>query len=122
MTNHHPVAIKLDPNKAFAEADKLYLQDCCGLLLPWTLSAFFEDGGVDTAEDVKDFVAKQYMFPTFPLKGGAIDEEDVYQYPDDPPLNPVAKISSESGIDVLIYQYAIIAFRDEAMTYITRMD
>lgn len=86
----------------------------CGLPLAW--ASRWDGTGL-----LKDLLAAYYGFPMLEISGGTIGADGLYSYPEDPDLQPLAKIEFESCV-YWQYDYGIVAIVSESETYITRMD
>ncbi len=115
------IDVIIDPNEHYTGIiDREKLTEACGCIPVWVAEAMGRRAAGD-GESVKDIVCGMYGFPCHPFSG-VVDEEGVYNYPEDPPLNPYMKITGIGGDIVYIYQCAIIAFISKDETYVTRMD
>jgi len=115
------ITVRIDPCEGFEGAERGRLVEACGLLLPWAVLAL--SVGVEAGEELRDKMAELYQFGIHESVGGSVDRDGVYSYPEDPPMRPLASVIDSEGHEALIYQHAVIAFRDRAgWCYVTRMD
>ena len=114
--------ITIDPTKGFKHAPLKALYEVMGLL-PYITLAGFDNGVGDTVAAVYKGMVTAYGFGDMSYKGGSVDEEGVYRYPEDPPLAPVARFEREgTPVKVYIYQYALICVTDGENAIFSRMD
>ena len=113
----------LDPRGQFTNVKPEYLIAGCGLI-PYFVYDAFEVAPSGSPEDIYTNMVSSYGFGDMRHEGGTVDSETgVYNYPEDPPMNPLLKIGSTmSDVVVYIYQYAIITVTDNTDTIVSRMD
>lgn len=118
--------MSVNPTGHFAGVDTFDLLEACGLIPAW-LSQY----GRDLADDlevapIKEFLTQCYGFgDLMEMTGSTITESGVMQYPGDPDLHPLILVTyKDSGVEVMQYQYGIVAMRDskEDGWFLTRMD
>jgi len=101
----------LDPNKKFGHMTDQELADSLGLI-PTFIE--LED------EDVITAALNRYQFGGPSMKGGTVDSNGVYLFPEDPPLEPYATCMA-GGKTIYVYAYGMISFVDiitkETVTY-----
>lgn len=113
--------VTIDPLAAFEKVQPGRLFAATGLIPQFAMEAFA--GPSETVREFYDHMVKIYGFGGWELKGGEVDKAGVYLYPEDEPLSPLVLLQyPESSIEVLIYQHAILAIRDEDETIVCRMD
>ena len=113
--------VSVDPNGHFkasgAKMDRLV--EACGLLPLFAAQCYGE--GLKDPEAFQKQMVSIYGFGDYRMDG-TVDSEGVYNYPEDPPLHPLVALSyPENPIEVLIYQYAILAVKGPDETIISRM-
>lgn len=96
------------------QIDNLQAIEACGLVLPWAQSW-------DGAGSLKDYLAGRYGFPMPEMEGGLVHLNGLYTYPDDPDLEPLAKVTFDSCV-FWQYPYGIVAIVTPSGTFVTRMD
>ena len=103
----------LDPNRHFHNVDRDRLMEVMGILPVWAA----EPG------PTKECFERNYQFGVHEMKGGEVDTNGNYLYPDDPPLRPVAKMSKDDEV-IYFYQHAMVAitYSDGSDPFVTRMD
>jgi len=101
----------IDPNNKFMRDDPNRLLGSLGIIPNFITN--------DT-KDVIQEALNRYQFGGPEMKGGEVDKDGVYLYPQDPPLYPLASCMA-GGKRIYIYQYGMISFVDlitrEANTY-----
>lgn len=115
--------IELDPNNAFEGVKKSRLLEATGLLPYFVKDAF--DLKPQTAQECYDSMVTFYGFGDYSSAfKGEVDKEGRYISPEDAPLDPLLVMESyDQKVTVYIYQYAIIAVKDdEGITVTSRMD
>ena len=103
------VSCVIDPTDHFSELDPVRLLEACAPIPYWI--------DVNASPSFQEQVDTKYCFGLFEIKGGTIDENGVYHYPEDPPLYPLAKWEV-----AYMYQHAIISFIKDGETFVTRVD
>ena len=92
-------------------------------IVPVFVDDAYKAAGEDaTVEEMHKGTTGAYQWYIGDMEGGTINDEGVYQYPEDPDLHPLVEWSLDSGTKVYMYQYAIVAFTDGETTKVTRMD
>ena len=110
--------ITFDPQKHFTKISQQKLAECCGLLLPWAISAIY------TGKSMKASVEENYPFGDFNENLGMekyIQPDGIFAYPDDPPLSPLVEITYQ-GETCYIYPHAWICIKNDTGTFLSRMD
>jgi hypothetical protein len=115
--------IEVDPLRAFEKAPEDHLVSAAGLI-PYFAVEALQEHPEGPARDVYDKMVSIYGFGDFSgAFTGTVSEEGVYSYPEDPDLSPIMKLYFPgSPVEVFVYQYAIIAVRDDQETITSRMD
>lgn len=115
----------LDPTKHFSDAKTERLTAALGILPHLFNEAEATVGGTD-ARYLYDAAVALYGFGDYAeaFQGGTVDAAGIYtsQFEDDPELYPLAMGITGEGVDVFIYQYAMVSVVDKGTTIITRMD
>ena len=118
------VTTETDPCGTFAGIKKGKLLAACGLIPYFVQEAALS--GPLTATEVMDVMRECYGFPTSDLleRGtGEVSEGGQYSHPEDPPLDPMVKWTMDgTGVEVFMYQYALVCVRDDETTQLVRMD
>lgn len=114
------VTTTYDPISRHPSFTQEHIDDLCGFLQPWSQEALSD---YTTLEEVKEAIASQRGYPHIESKESTIDADGRHHYPDDPDMFPVMHIRSEF-VEIFIYEYAIIVFRDTKSKefFCTRMD
>jgi hypothetical protein len=98
------------------------LMSACGLLPYFVASSFAFLGDKVSLEGFKGKMEEAYGFGgLIPMTGGHVDTDGTYAYPEDPPMSPFMAFEQE-GVQCYIYEYGIVAMRDDKDTIVTRMD
>lgn len=115
---------KVDPLKKYPDVKKGRLVEACGLIPAFVAEAEIGLGEGAPLEALHRAVMEIYGYGLgHPMTGGEVTPEGVYTYPEDPDLYPLVSLQTAQGHEVLIYQYAITAFRDsEGTTIVERID
>jgi len=60
----------------------------------------------------------------YKMEGGEVGEDLTYKYPGDPLLQPTFRVYQDDGPELVMWQHAMCAFRDNPQDdwYVTRMD
>ena len=118
------IKVAMDPTGHFRNRDvsKDKLLEAMGLIPYFAVAAAAQLP--KTAEKALELMDLEYGFGMGAMTGaGTVDEDGVYEYPEDPPLYPMAAFRfPESDVTVYVYQYAMVAVVDPETTLITRMD
>lgn len=94
------------------EAERLI--EACGFLPTMMIESQNPDSSLKAA------LEENYPFGANWNSDGVIDEQGVYRYPEDEPLSPIMSITNKLTDDVAyIYQYGIVAARNEKGEYVT---
>ena len=88
-------------------------EGACGLIPYWVA----EYTGEDT---LKEHLDNCYQFGLYEM-GGTVTEDGTYQYPEDPDMPWLAKMSTKEGT-LYQYLYGIVAIPTEDGYFVTRMD
>lgn len=109
------ITIEQDPNCKYIGED---IMELCGMLPVWVLDHSFIANNIR----LKDTMEALYGYgPLLEITPGTVGEDHVYRYPGDSPLHPYLTI--QRGDELFIqYPYGIVAFINEAGTFVTRMD
>jgi len=98
--------ITVDPTGHYASKNKnpSDVVQACGILTNYAL--------MGNATISANLAANYTYFTGWsePHKDAAMDDEGVYQYPEDPPLHPLIKLE-QGNEEVFIYPYAIVCVR-----------
>lgn len=90
----------------------------CAVVVAWAQAA----EGIDMP--VMKVIEANYGYPLMESKGGKIID-GVYNYPEDPPLYPLCRITTKLE-EILFYEYDMIAIKSRVATdgdwYVTRVD
>lgn len=117
MTDILEVKFNFDPLGAYANVSPYTLQDLAGFLPGWAANPDYMDKPIREAMDIQyDFGLHQ-----FDPDKSSVDERGVYRYPGDPDMSPVLKITRGDEV-MYVYEYGIVAFVNDAETFVTRMD
>lgn len=101
----------LNPNFV-PETERLI--EACGFLPTMMIESQNPDSSLKAA------LEENYPFGANWNSDGVIDEQGVYHYPKDEPLPPIMSITNKLTDDVAyIYQYGIVAARNEKGEYVT---
>lgn len=105
----------LDPLNKFPDILPTRLVESLGILPMWIDS--------DDERTARQQFEAKYEFGVHEMRGGTIDENGVYQYPEDPPLYPLATMQHLDDI-IHFYQYAIVGIVNQTTgeTFMTRLD
>ena len=123
LYNDQDVRIEIDKFDHFPKevtAEKLV--NACGLLLDWSIEYFLSYDRLE--EKLFEFMQNTYRFPMAATPAEDYFDNGIFRYPGDPPLYPVARISSpNTNEEFYIYQHAIVLFitHDGKIIY-SRMD
>ena len=73
---------------------------------------------------LKQHLDNCYGFGLYEMKGGKVEDDGSYTYPDDPTLHPLIQIELEGGAEFLQWEHGICAMRQSATEdwFVTRMD
>lgn len=114
------ISVQLDPNNAYPNASSEDLANSLGFLLPWAMNC--EQYG----NSVADALEKQYMyFDQWRHIQGKLSDSLTWQYPGDPPLEPIAVFRNPDQNEiVIIYPHAMVikCHSDMSNAQVTRMD
>ena len=113
---------ELDPTKSFTNAPTERLVQAMGILPNWVADGL--EAGCADIEALTEALAGYYGFGELhDLKGGEIAENGTYQYPEDPPMPPLAKIES-ADLSIYFYQHAKLSIVEKKSgdAFVTRMD
>jgi hypothetical protein len=70
-----------------------------------------------------DLLPEYYQMGLYPFEDSIVDKDGLRSYPGDPDQLPIFKVSIKSkGETIWIYDYEIIAIRDEKETLVVRVD
>ncbi|MEZ9847773.1 hypothetical protein BCU74_03920 [Vibrio breoganii] len=108
--NCNGVTWLVDPDtqyKTWCEDRGLPYPDGLGHLLGMIPEFFTLDDLLETPEALTELVEGRYGFPMREL-GGEVGQDDVYRYPEDPALYPVA-VTKSAVVKVIVYPYGITA-------------
>jgi hypothetical protein len=94
----------------------------CGLLPGWAEEASSQD--CLTLQDYMDHVyAHGGGINQTEIAGGEVDGAGVFEYPGDPPLAPIAKITTRLWEHMYVYPHSIVSFSKKNGGYfVSRMD
>jgi hypothetical protein len=102
--------IYIDPLGKFQQVPRDDLIMCLGLIPGWFSPENLEYIGLEHTADIEKIMSHSYGMPTPEMTGGAVRDDLVYQYPEDPDLYPLAVIQNDTTKQhVAIYEYAICA-------------
>jgi hypothetical protein len=113
MSIHPQHRFEVDPTDHFSDVEPEYLVDACGLIPYWI--------DVTTEDSFQKQVDDNYGFGLFEMKGGEVDANGVYRYPEDPDLFPLVKWERDGEV-AYMYQYAIMSFIKDGEVFVTRVD
>jgi len=116
------VRLELDPTKSFTNAPVKRLVEAMGILPSWVAGGL--EAGCADIEALTVSLANSYGFGKLHnFKGGEVAENGTYQYPEDPPMPPLAKIES-ADLSIYFYQHAMLSIveKDSGGAFVTRMD
>jgi len=111
-------AFIVDPTDSFASVSMNQCIETCGILPHWALHALHQSA------EIGEFMEGCYGFPIYEMEGGEVEQDGTYTYPGDPKLPPIMVLYNGEK-EILIYQYAIVAWRDRTLgapAFVTRMD
>lgn len=112
------VKTTVDPMGKYPNASGEQIFLACGQVPVW-----LNDLNNPDHESIKSIFSRFYVFGVFETKGGIVDEEGVYKYPNDPDLYPLIKM--ERGNEI-VYQYrsGLVSIIDveTGNSFVTRMD
>ena len=106
----------IDPNKAYTGNPDHLLLEACGFIPFWVR----EWSDMPTTQTLKDYLIARYGFG-FHKMGGTVTETGVYQYPEDPDLDPLIAMDTDEGT-LYMYEYAIVAIPTVNGYEVARMD
>ena len=112
------VLAEIDPCKRFENVDRALLLALGEVLIPWSEL-------IVTSHDPVETLKTLYAFPCYEMDGGNLNlENGEYNYPDDPIMYPLFKITNTiNGHRTFIYEYEMIAVEKFDKTfYMTRVD
>lgn len=112
------VKFTVDPRHGFPDYPTRALLQSLGVLPLWALDKSRDETFADSFERNYDFwVGRTDSGKTH------ITDEGVYQYPEDPDMDPILKIEGKTEI-VWFYQYALVAIvnKMDDGVFVTRMD
>jgi len=111
--------IEFYPPDEFGEYTTKELLIMCGLIPKFVCKVAHETDGKDLVKEM----GQEYGFgELYRMKGGFIDENNIYKYDGDPNLKPLAKYTLGDKI-ILQYPYGIVAIEDiDNEFFITKMD
>lgn len=107
--------ITKDPLNKFNYLDDSMIMEMCGLIPLWASNPEYATVSLREALDM------QYGFGLFAMKGGAVTDDGVFKYPDDPDLYPLLRIK-RFGEVLYQYEFSIVAIVHNEGTLVTRMD
>ena len=113
---------ELDPTKSFTNAPIERLVQAMGILPNWVAEAL--EAGCADIEALTASLADSYGFGELHnLKGGEVAKDGTYQYPQDPPLRPLAKIET-ADLAIYFYPHAMLSIVEKKSgdAFVTRMD
>ena len=113
---------EFDPTKSFTNAPVKRLVEAMGILPSWVVEGL--EAGCADIEALTASLADSYGFGKLHnFKGGEVAENGTYQYPEDPPMPPLAKIES-ADLSIYFYQHAMLSIveKDSGGAFVTRMD
>jgi len=103
----------IDPNSKFPNVSPIHLLELCGLIPAWVSD--------DPELSFQEQVIGSYGFPAQAITGSVVDADGTYRYPGDPLLHPIAKWQ-RGGEVMYMYEYAVVAFIKDGVTFVTRVD
>ena len=115
-TNSNPMIAIIDPTEHYENVPPERLIEAIGILPHWVDN--------NDPRSAKEQFQQKYQFGCCEMPGGTVDENGVYNYPEDPPLYPFYSLERDNEM-IYFYNYAMVAvvLKDEARTtYVTRMD
>lgn len=90
------------------------LIEACGFLPTMMIESQNPDSSLKAA------LEENYPFGAYWNGSGAIDEQGIYRHPEDDPLYPIMSVTDKATGDMAyIYQYGLVAARDEKGQYVT---
>jgi hypothetical protein len=112
----------IDPNGAFEKTSQSKLVLAMGALPNWVAQGLHD--GCSDIDALVGSLEKSYGFGSLhKFDGGEVSSTGVYQYPEDPPMQPLAVMKTED-LTVWFWQYAMLGIVDNNSgdTFVTRMD
>jgi len=105
-----------NPNYHYTPADEAQIPEMVGIIPYWAEDA--NQAGLT----LKEGFAVSYGMPLYEMTGGTISNKGVYQFPEDPELQPLMSITNDTET-CYIYPYGIVGIVGEDNSqFITRMD
>jgi hypothetical protein len=108
----------IDPLGKYPSGHDEQIKESLGLIPSFVLASITDITGNDSIEFM-DAMKGYYGFPTYEM-GGTV-EEDVYKYPEDEDLYPLAKYDF-GDTHLLQYEYGILSYVDGDKVNTVRMD
>ncbi|RLA04366.1 MAG: hypothetical protein DRQ45_00975 [Gammaproteobacteria bacterium] len=113
----------IDPNSKFTKLEDNEILQMIGII-----PQFIYDGITEEDDSMKESCDNRYGFGFYEITGGTINDDQVFQYPNDSDLDPLITFTTYEGDDICeicnIYRYAITSFHNfkTGETFVTRMD
>ena len=104
----HALTICIDPlaRPEFEHYDDEWFMEQVGYI-----PAFLQAALSDTTQPLGPALNEAYQHGGGPMTGGTYEEGGVYNYPEDPPLYPLAAIECARGT-VYVYLYGIVSIHE----------
>ena len=106
--NMHAMVMNLNPleRDEFAPYNNNWYAEQIGYI-----PAFLQVAIADTTQPLGPALNEAYQHGGGPMTGGTYEEGGVYNYPEDPPLYPLAAIECARGT-VYVYLYGIVSIHE----------
>ena len=115
MLNLNSYKVTLDPTGHYTfkmGVSRPRIINSLGFILHWI---------ANEERSFQEQVTESYGFPVFEMKGGTVDSDGKYSYPEDPVLAPLCKWERDGEV-AYMYEYAIMAFIKDGKTFMTRVN